>query len=171
MYLDELENSIPESQRQIFFPVSIKKLLVLSVCTFGIYEFYWFYKNWKFVKEKQGLKIMPVWRAIFSPLFCYSLFEAVKKHAKRTKVNVKYSSGWLTVGYILTIMTIMTTGMPYPFWCISMLSVLTFLPARSVIETLNAKTDSTIRNDQFSGWNIVAIVFGVILWGLVIWRM
>ncbi len=168
MYLDELEHSIPESQRQIFFPVSIKKLLVMSVCTFGIYEFYWFYKNWKFVKENQGLKIMPFWRAIFSPIFCYSLFEAVRKHAKRKKVNVKYSSRWLTVGYILTIMT---TGIPDPFWCISMLSVLTFLPARSVIDTLNKKTDSIIKNDQFSRWNIVAIVFGVILWGLVICGM
>ncbi len=168
MYFDELEHSIHESEPAIFFPVSITKLLVLSVCTFGIYEFYWFYKNWKFVKENQGLKIMPFWRAVFSPLFCYSLFEAVKKHAKRTKVNVKYSSGWLTVGFILTIMT---TGIPDPFWCISMLSVLTFLPARSVIDTLNKKTDSIIKNDQFSGWNIVAIVFGVILWGLVICEM
>jgi hypothetical protein len=168
MYFDELEHSIPESQRQIFFPVSITKLLVLSVCTFGIYECYWFYKNWKFVKENKGLKIKPVWRAIFSPLFCYGLFEAVKKHAKRTKVNVKYSSRWLTVGFILTIVT---TGIPDPFWCISMLSVLILLPARSVIDTLNKKTNSTIRNDQFSGWNFAAIVSGVIVWGLVIWEM
>ncbi len=168
MYFDELEHSISESEPPIFFPVSIAKLLVLSVCTFGIYEFYWFYKNWKFVKENRGLKIMPFWRTIFSPLFCYSLFEAVTKHAKRKKVIVKYSSGWLTVGFILTIMT---TGLPEPFWCISMLSVLTFLPARSVIGTLNAKINSTRRNYKFSGWNIVAIVFGVILWGLVIWGM
>ncbi len=158
----------PKSQSQLFFPASKTKLLVLSVCTLGIYEIYWFYKNWKFVKENQGLKIMPFWRAVFSPFFCYSLFKAVREHAKRNDVNVEYSSGWLTVGYVLTIMT---TRMPDPFWCISMLSVLALLPVRSVVDALNAKTTPTIKNDQFSGWNIITIVFGVILWGLIICGM
>jgi hypothetical protein len=30
----------------MYFPVSRLKLAVMSTCTLGIYELYWFYKNW-----------------------------------------------------------------------------------------------------------------------------
>jgi hypothetical protein len=158
----------PKSQSQIFFQVSKMKLIVLSVFTFGIYELYWFYKNWKFLKETQDLKIEPFWRTFFAPFFCYSLFKRIQEYAKKNNVRAEYSPGWLTAGYIILGMAWI---MHNPFWHISYLTVLTFLPARSVIDALNAKSTSTIKNDQFSGWNIIALVFGVILWGLSIWGM
>ena len=68
----------------LFFPVSPLKLIVLSVCTFGFYEFYWFYRNWCLIKEREdslsmrigfrSLNMWPFWRALFSVLFCYSCF-------------------------------------------------------------------------------------------------
>ena len=48
------------NQSQMFFPTSKTKLIVMSVCTFSIYIFYWFYKNWKILKETQGLDIQAV---------------------------------------------------------------------------------------------------------------
>ena len=46
--------SIPEqSNTPLYFPVSNTKLVLLSVCTLGLYEFYWFYKNWALVKERE----------------------------------------------------------------------------------------------------------------------
>ena len=70
----------------LYFPVSPLKLIVLSVCTFGLYKFYWFYKNWCLIKEREsslsmqiGFRdsgIMPFWRALFTVLYCY--------HASRT---------------------------------------------------------------------------------------
>src|SRR5262245_7614259 len=29
------------------FPVATHKFIVLSICTFGLYELYWCYQNWK----------------------------------------------------------------------------------------------------------------------------
>ncbi len=34
-----------------FFTTSTLKLTLMSICTFGIYELYWFYKNWVLIKE------------------------------------------------------------------------------------------------------------------------
>jgi hypothetical protein len=53
---------IPDGQ-PIFFPVSPLKLVVMSTVTFGIYELYWFYQNWKLVKHRTRRDIMPFWRA------------------------------------------------------------------------------------------------------------
>lgn len=157
---------IPEPKSQLFFPVSKTKLVVMFVFTFGLYELYWVYKNWKFLKETQGLNILPFWRTFFYPIFCYSLFKRIREYAKENNVRAKYSPGWLTTGYIL--LMVMQWGLN-PFWWVSFLRVLAFFPARSTIDALNTKTIQTKKiNAQFSKWNIIAIIIGTLLWGLTI---
>jgi hypothetical protein len=34
----------------MFFPVSLFKLTVMSLFTLGLYEIYWFYRNWQLIK-------------------------------------------------------------------------------------------------------------------------
>jgi hypothetical protein len=45
--------------RPLFFPVSITKFLLLSIGTLGLYEIYWFYKNWGFIKARDRSDISP----------------------------------------------------------------------------------------------------------------
>jgi hypothetical protein len=47
-----------------FFAVSPIKMVVLSVCTFGIYQIYWFYKHWVLIKERSEPLIVPWARAL-----------------------------------------------------------------------------------------------------------
>ena len=49
-----------------FFAVSPLKLIVMSTATLGIYELYWFYKNWKLIKQRTESNIMPFWRAFLA---------------------------------------------------------------------------------------------------------
>lgn len=44
-----------------YFAVSATKFIVMSACTLGLYEVFWFYKNWQRVKEKTGAQMMPFW--------------------------------------------------------------------------------------------------------------
>src|SRR5690349_17919588 len=67
-------SSLPTGQ-PAFFPVSPVKLVVMSTFTFGIYELYWFYRNWKLIKQRTGASITPFWRAFFGILFCYQCFK------------------------------------------------------------------------------------------------
>lgn len=43
-----------------FFTATPLKLAVISVVTAGIYELYWFYKNWVLIKERTGRGMMPL---------------------------------------------------------------------------------------------------------------
>ena len=155
---------------QMFFPTSKTKLIVMSVCTFSIYIFYWFYMNWKILKETQGLHIRPFWRTFFVPIFCYSLFKGVQECAKDNKVRAEYSPGLLTVGYIVFSITGL---LPDPFSLMTFfLPVLPLLPIQGAINSLNANVVPDLKiNNKFSGWNIAGIIFGVVLWGLVILGM
>ena len=57
-----------------FFSTSVLKLVFLSLFSFGIYELYWFYRQWKYVKEREGIDIQPFWRAFFGFFFCHAFF-------------------------------------------------------------------------------------------------
>ena len=59
-----------EESQPMFFPVSRLKLLVMSLVTFGLYEVFWFYKNWQLFKAATVRDISPFWRTVFSGVFC-----------------------------------------------------------------------------------------------------
>jgi hypothetical protein len=145
----------------LYFSVSKTKLIVMSMFSWGIYEFYWFYKNWKLIKESTGQDIRPFWRTFFAPFYCYSLFKSVKQSADSHGILSEISPGWLTAAYIGIYVT---HKFPDPIWLISFLSFLPLLPVQGVINQLNSKVALEYElNDHFSWKNIVVIILGGIL--------
>ncbi len=71
-----------------FYPVSLTKLIVLSIVSFGIYTCYWFYKNYFYQKQKDGSTIMPVARGLFYIFWYYPLYQTLcDDSAKRYQEN------------------------------------------------------------------------------------
>ncbi len=62
-----------------YFATPPIKFVALSLCAFGMYEIYWSYKSWRFAKSRDGTEIMPFWRAVFYPLWHYSLLTELNK--------------------------------------------------------------------------------------------
>ena len=69
--LDKIENN-DVFQEEIFYSVSIIKFIVLSFFSFGIYNIFWLYKNWKIIKQRELNDIHPIPRAIFGYFFIMS---------------------------------------------------------------------------------------------------
>jgi hypothetical protein len=148
---------IPEGH-PVFFPVSPLKLVVMSIVTFGIYELYWFYKNWKLIKQRTSRDIMPFWRAFFAFFFCYSLFREVTDSATSRSMSVGFSPGLLAFVWIgLTL----CWRLPDPYWLVSTVAVLALLPVQKTVNELNATVaPGHDLNARFYGWNIVGIAVG-----------
>ncbi len=91
----------------IFYPVSLIKLYVLSVVTFGIYMIYWFYRNWKYVKENEASAIMPIARGIFSCLWYYPLYRKLVQNFEDGEPTHKPPSKVLAV--LLAVFYFITT--------------------------------------------------------------
>ncbi|HAJ57511.1 MAG TPA: hypothetical protein DCL35_07060 [Candidatus Omnitrophica bacterium] len=143
-----------------FFAVSKKKLIVMSIFTVGFYEIFWFYKNWRFLKEKYGAKVIPGLRAWFAIFFCNGLFRVIKKYAQQHGLNADYKPVQLTVCFILLLAA---SKLPDPFWLAGFLSFVPLLPVQKAINDLNAKINPGEEiNSKFSGWNILGIVLGAI---------
>ena len=61
-----------------FFAVSLLKLAVLSTCTCGLYELYWFWRNWNRIRVNGEPEITPSLRAFFGIFYCYPCFIRIK---------------------------------------------------------------------------------------------
>jgi tetratricopeptide (TPR) repeat protein len=156
----------PEPPRQMrFFEVSKFKLIILSLCSFGIYELYWFYKNWKAEKDHTGENISPFAQALFAPLTAYSFFGKVNAEAK--KIGIPFQSTPSVLALVFILFNILWR-LPDPYWLISLLSFIPLLPVVDCISKINAYINPrVIKNDNFSTSNWILIVCGGILLGFV----
>jgi len=73
------ERRYPADLNTLFYPVSLVKFTILWMMTFGAYAWYWFYKNWKYIKVHNGSSIRPLARAIFYFIFFYWFYLELKK--------------------------------------------------------------------------------------------
>ncbi len=139
-----------------FFAVSIPKLIVMSVCTFGSYEIYWFYEHWDEVKNQTRENLWPFWRAFFSPLFCYSLFTRIKETSSTEGVRSRYPLGLDAFIWI----ALVATGY-YEFLIIPFLTFLPLVHVQRQVNELHRKVAPRAdKNARFSGLNIAAIAVG-----------
>ena len=158
--VSETISGSPHESEPCFFSVSITKLVVLSLCSLGLYELYWFYKNWQLVKNHERSDISPFWRAIFANFFCYALFRRVKESAVGPDAATVLA-GPLAVGWIITDML---WKLPDPYWLSCLLAFLFLIPIQVAANRVNRRhIPTSMPDNRFDGWNIVTVVAGGIV--------
>lgn len=172
------ENSGEKDSGIEYFAISPQRLALFSIITFGIYEIYWFYKNWQAVKKFEGQDISPFWRAVFAVFFCYSLFKKVLESAKNHAYRGSYSAGWLAAAYILLLLggnglsrvETYDIGFNLVWLLVVSAAFIPLLPVQKAINFNNEKIKgATDIKKGFSGGEVALIVVGVIWTLLVLW--
>jgi hypothetical protein len=142
----------------LFFPVSITKLIVLSTFTLGIYEFYWFYKNWRLIRQREKSDISPFWRTFFGYFYCHAMFRRVREQQARLEGSSSLSADLLAAGWIIASLVWL---LPDPYLLLSFLAVLFMVPVQRVAERLNAAVaPNHDRNARMTLGNWAAVVVG-----------
>ena len=150
----------------IYFPVSLTKFAVMNFCTLGMYQFYWFYENWKFIRDREQSEVSPFWRTAFAFIYCYPLFEKIRSSAASLKIGQPFAVPLLATGWILSSFL---GVLPDPYGLAFFLSFLFLIPVQ---QTANHINDSLVpghdRNDRFTVWNKMAVVIAALLFILVV---
>lgn len=163
-----------------YFAISTRRLALFSILTLGIYEIYWFYKNWQAVKESERQKISPLGRTIFIIFYCNSLFRKVLESAKSHGYQSSYSPGWLATTYILFLlvgnglsrMESSDVGLSL-VWLV--VAIFSFIPLLSIQKAINfnnekIKGDSDLKRG-FTGGEVVLIIIGLVWFLSFIWNI
>lgn len=141
-----------------FFPVSPLKLVVLSTCTLGLYQIYWFYKQWDLIKKHSEPDIIPWGRALFSVLWCYSCLGYIRKDEEQLDIARRLPVTFLTV---LWIAATLSWRLPPPYSLFGFLSSFILIPVQQHINRVNTVVaPDHERNSGFSVWNWLAVVLG-----------
>jgi transglutaminase-like putative cysteine protease len=134
-----------------YFPVSLPRLFALSIATFGLYQLYWFYQGWKYIRNRDGSMIMPFWRAVFTPIWFLPFYLELRRDSiSRFGKPLLPSLPWGILLWVLFLgLNIISVFDGVRGW-VSLLDVVCLLPFANYILHINREHSETIR--QLSTW-------------------
>lgn len=142
----------------MFFPVSLRKLAVMSICTLGLYYVYWQFCHWLYIRDYEKSRVSPGLRGFFAIIFCYPLFRRIQHAARLRGVPITFPAGLLALGWLIFVLL---GSLPTPFFLVYFLPVLFVLPVQKAANEVNALTDPNHNpNNRFTIWNKAAIAIG-----------
>lgn len=78
----EADVETPAERSHDYYVVSPTKFFLLSVLTFDLYVVYWFYRNWRLIKERDKDTSWPPMRGVFFVFFTHSLMTDIVETMK-----------------------------------------------------------------------------------------
>jgi uncharacterized membrane protein len=143
-----------------WFRVGTAKLVLMCVVTFGLYQAYWFYQQWRHV-QRRGERVQPLLRTLFAGIFCYALFRRVSTDAAERGIPRVPSALICAVAFILLSVAV---RLPAPWSSISLLSLLPLaLVQRAASAAALAAVPTADPNTRLTPINWFGVVVGVLI--------
>ena len=155
----------------LFLHISVTRLILLSIASAGLYEAYWIYKNWNYIKEREGLGIHPFWRGFFGVFFCHSLLKRIKEDEDARALiepsfSVQLATGW-SILFLLADVIGRAPGTAPIIIAAVMPSYLFLVPVQSYINSVTEKRSPGASYYGWSGGHNVCLVVGLMAWASV----
>lgn len=165
------------NEEPLYLFISVKRLFIMSILSLGVYEAYWIYKNWSYVKKREGLDISPFWRGFFGIFYCHSLLNKIYEDVELNKVEQPnfspsvLATWWVVLtiaGNIANRITdrISNTAIEYSILVISLFTFLLFIPVQQYINTVHERLGYSKKYKLWSVGHVICIVLGIIIWGI-----
>lgn len=153
------------NEENCFETLSVWKLFAMSVCTFGLYEFLWFYRTWRIVQKQINYDISPFWRTFFYNITVFNLFPKLNTYIVKHSDKEKFAP-------ILLALTYFILGalykLPDPYWMICLLSVTVLMFLQDKINKINKNFYPNAIQNKWSGKNTIVLIIGFIWLALAI---
>ncbi|WP_298562184.1 DUF3857 domain-containing protein [uncultured Aliiroseovarius sp.] len=150
-----------EMKLQILYPVSTAKFLIMSVGTLGFYSFYWFWQNWRWLRDVDNQNVSAFWRGLVLPAFWnFSLFRRIATQAPAARPALSRFAIPLAILYLLiSIASQVFDGDDSPLSLTLMfmlLPVLVVLPFQREVLRKNAENPKWVARNSRFGWQAIA---------------
>ena len=146
--------------------IPVWKFALFSVASLGLYQMYWNYKSWKFLKEKDNLEVSPFWRAIFMPIFMSSLFDKFSDMLNAEGRHTSYPTPLL-----IFIWVVLNTVCPYaegPFLLLIYLSFLSFVPVLNSLNVYWNEMSPELPEKSLTGGQIILLTVGIFFFFIIL---
>ena len=129
----------------VYYPVSVLKFSLMSIFTFDLYLYYWFYRNWKFVRDQRNDPINVFWQTLFFPFTSYGLLRRIHEDLVAHKSEGRAVGASLFPSGLLAVLLFLafSVGPNFfgdPYWLVSLLVFLLLVPPLRAINAMNGST-------------------------------
>ena len=141
-----------------YHPMSVRKVVLLSVCTFSAYQIHWFYRNWWAARLRTGARVNPLRRTLFFPVTCYSLFRRIRASA----VDRSVESGFKPIlsGLLCSVFALFWR-LDETFWPTVLLTIVPLVAAQREINRIGQIVTPGIEpEDTYSNWEKLLVGAG-----------
>ncbi len=158
-----------------FHIITLRKLVIMTIVTFGFYDIYWFLANWSKIKRFGKSKLDPSWRTVFAILYIPSLFKTLKNALEERGIKSEFRPRLLaTLAIILSLIAVLgqiaslgvvgeTSILGISLYLIILLIPhLIFFYAQHLMNKVSAQEGFAIKS-KFSAIDWIAIGFFVLL--------
>jgi hypothetical protein len=139
-------------------------LVLLSVFTLGLYEVYWFWRNWRDLRDAVGIDTKPAWRTlgllvpIVNVAMVYQQLHLIREVATAKGVSAQYSPLALTA----TFFVLALAGNLTLIWLLALLNVFALVPVQQTLNRLwEVEQPGARLRERFVGPEMAAMVAGV----------
>lgn len=152
-----------------FFYISIKRFVFLSIFSCGAYEVYWLYMNWKYLRDRDKLDVVPPIRALFGVFFCHSLFDRIYDDFELSRL-VKpgfYPSLLATAWILLVVISFLMVDIQGNVAEVASYLVprfLCFIPLQRYVNRANMEDRPDATYAKWSYGEFVSIAVGLVVW-------
>lgn len=153
----------------------VRHLVWLAILSFGLYELYWFYRNWRAIKAVTTHDFSPGWRTagLFVPIanvfMVYHLFRLAYSMADTPDRQPAFTPGRQTLVYFLLVAV---SNVPGPFWPLTFLTVLPMIPVQAELNRFWAaqQPERPVR-ETYSSVETVILALGMLIMMVVLFGM
>lgn len=159
-----------------FYVVSPVKLMTLATLTFGLYFYYWSYKNWSLYKRATQADIWPWARGLLCIFFIHQLYRRVNEKIRGSGRAFDWDfEQWATVFVVLTVGAYLLDAAVKHVDGFAFLGgwLLLIIPLRAFVVSKGqpminfaANDPEGLSNSRFSALNYLFMVPGALLWAL-----
>ncbi|ASP40058.1 hypothetical protein CHH28_15860 [Bacterioplanes sanyensis] len=156
----------PEVQEKaLFYPIGTEKFVELSLATFGLYNLYWSWANWRQISQPNAF--MPWFKLLIWPISQWQLYQRIYRQA----VEDGEQPRWQPLrAYLLFILSLL-----FSIWFVAsgdshgwFLALLATLPNAQANLTVNRLHDSRL-HFYAQNTDLTALEWGILVVGMVAW--
>jgi hypothetical protein len=159
--------SAPRATTGPWFPVATHKFIVLSIFSFGVYDFYWVYQNWRRVQLATGETISPFWRTcLVVPIYAFPLLRRIRGSADAAGIEPRWNPDLLAAAFIALAFAPL---LPNIGFYLSVISCAPLVPPVMTIAAINGATGNPEGvNDRYTLPCVAAIAVGAFVYLILI---
>ena len=173
-----MDESLPQKtrrknkvRRSPYYALPVAKLLVFHIATFGLFELYWMYRQWRGLRDYDRVRMHPFWRAWFSVLFAYSLFRDVDVRSREAQLP-SIPVGFFAAMYIIGSLASNSSTLTSDGTIMIITELLSMVPVLLVQDAMNrhirhCDPDADM-NDAIASRDVVLVLVSLGLWVAII---